>query len=139
MITRFLLVEDDPDHAVLIQAAFKSTRPRCELSRVASAEGALEQLSRALDGREQLPHVLLVDVNLPGMSGLEMLERVKQSPAFQTLPVVMLTTSASQQDLEKAYSNRANSYVLKPTDFNELREVMQSIVSYWADVNVRRI
>jgi CheY-like chemotaxis protein len=139
MITRFLLVEDDPDHAALIQAAFKSTRPRCELSRVASAEGALEQLSRGRHRRDQLPHVLLVDVNLPGMSGLEMLERVKQSPAFQTLPVVMLTTSASQQDLEKAYSNRANSYVLKPTDFNELREVMQSIVSYWADVNVRRI
>lgn len=129
---RFLLIEDDPDHAALICNAITQAGRGCQIERVASGEAALEILRRAGPRRHD---VLLLDVNLPGMDGLHVLEALKRDPALTSLPVVMLTTSATPPDLEAAYRHHANSYVVKPASFVEMKQVMALIAAYWADVN----
>lgn len=130
--TRFLLIEDDPDHAALICAAIGQARAWCEIQHAASGEAALEILSQQKGAK---PDVLLLDVNLPGIGGLQVLEKIKADPRFETLPVVMLTTSNTEADLQTAYRHHANSYVIKPTDYTEMKRVMNEIAVYWTGVN----
>ncbi len=129
---RFLLIEDDPDHAALICNAIAQSGVGCEIEHAQSGEAALDLLSRP-DGRK--PDVMLLDINLPGMDGLRVLEMVKTDPSLESLPVVMLTTSSTKSDLEAAYRNHANSYVVKPDDYAEMKRVMAVIASYWSSVN----
>lgn len=130
--TRFLLIEDDPDHAALICAAIHHAEVGCEIEHASSGEAALDMLARS---GTRKPDVLLLDVNLPGMDGLRVLETIKADPRFNGLPVVMLTTSSAEADLQTAYRHHANSYVVKPTDFTEMKRVMGVIASYWTGVN----
>jgi CheY-like chemotaxis protein len=131
-LTRFLLIDDDPDHAALICNAILQSGHNCMIEHAASGEAALEILNRV--GRRE-HDVLLLDVNLPGMDGLHVLETLKSDPVFTSLPVVMLTTSTTTTDLEAAYRHHANSYVVKPTDFEEMKQVMALIAGYWTRVS----
>jgi len=76
--------------------------------------------------------VILLDVNMPKVGGLEVLRKLKSHPVFRTIPVVMLTTSSVSQDVQTAYEYGANSYIVKPVDFDKFMEVAAQIELYWA-------
>ncbi|MCA8955335.1 MAG: response regulator [Planctomycetes bacterium] len=129
----FLLVEDNDDHAELVHQSFSVPGLAGQLDRVASAEEALAYLrGEPPFADRQLPGVILLDINLPGMNGIELLEVIKSDPVWRTIPVVMLTTSGSDADRQSAYHQHANSYVVKPVDFERIDELLQEIGLYWS-------
>ena len=80
------------------------------------------------------PDLVLLDINLPGKSGLEVLAELKQDPELSSIPVVMLTSSEAAQDLQQAYALHANCYVIKPLDLDQLLQVIQSLGEFWFSV-----
>ncbi|NIM05729.1 MAG: response regulator [Armatimonadetes bacterium] len=135
-----LLVEDNEDHAFLIQKALRGYGLINEIHLAPSGEEALDYLFRRdkyADPKDSpRPGLILLDIRLPGMDGLEVLKTIKQNESLKTIPVCMLTTSAQQSDLEAAYANGANSYIQKPVDFNKFVEVVKSLGLYWSMTNV---
>jgi len=131
---RFLLIEDDADHAALICSAISQSGLDCEVVHASSGEAGLNILRQE---NALKPNVLLLDINLSGMGGLQVLEVIKADPTLNDLPVVMLTTSIAAADLDSAYRNHVNSFVVKPTDYAEMKRVMLAIARYWSTVNTQ--
>lgn len=128
----FLLVEDDDDHADLVMRAMREERMSNTLSRVADGEAALKFLRRESEfAQEHRPDVVLLDLNLPRMSGQEVLQAVKADSALSSIPIVVITTSDAERDRVRAYESRANSYVVKPLDFEQFREMVRFLGLYW--------
>lgn len=134
-----LLVEDDPDDIVLIQRALSTANLVNPLRIVRDGDEAIAYLSGEGDfadrARYPLPSLLLLDLKLPGKSGLEVLEWVRQSPVHKLLPVVILTSSAQSQDMNRAYALGVNSYLVKPVGFEGLLEMVKGIGMYWMILN----
>jgi two-component system response regulator len=129
-----LLVEDNPDHAELTLKALKDAGSLSDIVWVKDGEEALEYLGRR--GRYQGPGVarpslILLDINLPKVSGHEVLRRIKGDPELQPIPIVMLTTSGREDEVRSAYRAGANSFVTKPIRFTELMEAMRALKLYW--------
>jgi two-component system, response regulator len=126
-----LLVEDSEDDIELTLRALRrnAIRSRVEVARDGAA--ALEYLQRDAP----LPAVVLLDLNLPRISGLEVLERLRAHPRTRLLPVVILTSSREQADLARGYSLGANSYVQKPVDYDAFLEAARQLGQYWLEVN----
>jgi two-component system, response regulator len=126
-----LLVEDSEDDIELTLRALRRNgiRSRVEVARDGAA--ALEYLQ----GDATLPTVVLLDLNLPRISGLEVLERLRAHPRTRLLPVVILTSSREQADLARGYSLGANSYVQKPVDYDAFLEAARQLGQYWLEVN----
>ncbi len=124
---RVLLVEDTPAEAILITEALETGAVPVRVEHVADGETALESL-RCADPR---PDLVLLDLGLPGLSGHEVLAELKQDDALRRIPVVMLTSSTSRADIDHSYDLHANSYVTKPTDPDELSEVVRAIEAFW--------
>lgn len=124
---RVLLVEDTPAEAQLITTALESGAVPVQVDHVLDGETALETL-RAGHPR---PDLVLLDLGLPGLSGHEVLAELKQDPSLRRIPVVMLTSSTMPADVARSYDLHANSYVTKPTDPDELAEVVQAIEAFW--------
>jgi CheY-like chemotaxis protein len=82
------------------------------------------------------PSVILLDLNLPGIDGRYVLERIKQDTTFKQIPIVIFTTSSNPKDIELCYQKGANGYLIKPTDYQQLQNIMRAFVDYWLDVNV---
>lgn len=133
---RFLLVEDNEDHAELIRQSFSSDRLVSQVDRVECGEDALRFLrGEGRFARQARPDVVVLDLNLPGMGGLEVLAAMKGDPRLKRIPVVVLTTSQAERDRARAYDHHANSYVTKPVDFAQLQQVVQHLERYWALCN----
>ena len=136
---RILLVEDNPAHAHLVMRSFEDHRVANEILHLADGEQALDYLHRrgrfaeAPTGRQ--PHVMLLDLRLPKVDGLEVLRQVKSSEVLRDIPVVVLTTSAAERDVAKAYEYHANSYVVKPLDFDKFTDLMDELGLYWLGWN----
>ncbi|RUR84462.1 response regulator [Chlorogloeopsis fritschii PCC 6912] len=81
------------------------------------------------------PSVILLDLNLPGIDGRNVLERLKQDTSFKEIPIVVFTTSSNPKDVEFCYEKGANGYLIKPMDAQELRKIVQAFVDYWLEVN----
>jgi two-component system response regulator len=134
-----VLVEDNPDDAALTIRAFNKSTLVNEVRWFADGVEVLEYLHGT--GRYAhrdisfVPEVILLDVKLPRLDGLEVLAQLRAHPATRYVPVVMLTTSQEQDDLVKSYSLGANSYIRKPVDFNKFLEVVQTIGVYWLELN----
>lgn len=130
-----LLVEDNPDHAELVMRSFKNHRMANMLYHVTDGEEALDYLFRrgayADPEKSPGPHVILLDLRLPRMDGLEVLREIKSSDKLAKIPVVILSTSGTEQDTAKAYEYSANSYVLKPLDFQAFAQLMDELGFYW--------
>jgi two-component system, response regulator len=126
---RVLFAEDNPDHAFLVQRVLE---PLCELHHALDGEAALEAL-RAWQG--ELPRLVLIDVNLPRLSGLEVLERIRADGRFRAVPLIVFSTSRLTQELARAYKSGANSFVVKPPRFQDFREVLLKVLEYWTMVN----
>jgi CheY-like chemotaxis protein len=133
---RVLLVEDDPDHAELVRRGLEDYGSRLELTHIEDGETALEYLRRReprnAPGR---PHLILLDLRLPRIDGLEVLREVKASPELSEIPCVVLTTSQAEGDMVKAYRLHANSYLVKPGDYKHFVELIAGAERYWLQQN----
>jgi len=130
-----LLVEDNVAHAELVSRGLGDHRVANHLLHVSDGEAALDYLFRRgkyADPRHSpRPHVILLDLRLPKVDGLEVLRQIKTSPELSKIPVVILTTSAAERDVARAYEERANSYLVKPVDFAKFTELMNELGYYW--------
>ena len=129
-----LLVDDNPMDVDLTLRALKRRKLVNPIEVARDGEEALDWIPRWEAG-EPRPVVILLDINMPRVGGLEVMRQLKSHPVFRTIPVVMLTTSAASQDVETAYRHGANSYIVKPVDFDQFMEVAAQIEAYWAVVN----
>ena len=133
---RVLLVEDDPDHAELVRRGLEEYRSRLELTHVADGESALEYLKeRAPRDAPGRPHLILLDLRLPRMDGLEVLREIKAAPDLSDIPCVVLTTSRAEGDMLKAYRLHANSYLVKPGEYERFVELVAGVERYWRQEN----
>lgn len=129
-----LLVEDNPVDLDLTLRAFATKKLSNPIQVARDGEEALEYIERWEKG-EPKPVVVLLDLNMPKINGLEVLQVIKSHPEFKTIPVVILTTSAESSDLKAAYERGANSYIVKPVDFEKFLEVADHIDLYWRVIN----
>ena len=134
-MTRFLLVEDDDDHAELIGRLFRQRHPEIDLLRVSDGAEALAYL-RGPDRHPKPPSLVLLDLNLPLVSGLEVLKEMKADNDLTLVPIVMLTSSDSSDDVQEAYRNHVNSYLVKPGELVGFRSLVDSVVEYWTQWNL---
>ncbi|MDQ2692714.1 MAG: response regulator [Chloroflexota bacterium] len=134
-----LLVEDNPDDEALTLRALNKNRVANNIVVVRDGVEALDYLFASGSYAErdpfELPQVILLDLKLPKVDGLEVLRRIRSDPRTHMLPVVILTSSREEQDLIQAYSNGANSYVRKPVDFNQFVEAIGQLGLYWLVLN----
>lgn len=130
-----LLVEDDPDHAELIIRGLQDNGVANRIHHVSDGEAALDYLFRRREysdaEKSPRPHLVLLDLRLPRIDGLEVLREIKADEELRRIPVVVLTTSEAGQDIDRAYDNQANSYLVKPVEFDAFRRMMRDIGFYW--------
>ena len=136
---KILLVEDNPDDAALTLRALKKNNIRNDVVHVRDGAEALEYIlcAGAHAGRDvaEAPALILLDLKLPKVEGLEVLRRIRAGPRTKTYPVVILTSSKEEQDLIKGYSLGANSYIRKPVDFVQFMEAVRQLGLYWLVLN----
>jgi CheY-like chemotaxis protein len=133
-----LLVEDNPDDLLLAQRAFKRSRLGNRVVTRRDGQEALDYLFGSDDGSQAgpLPDVILLDLNMPRINGLEVLRRMRAEERTRYLPVVVLTTSDEQRDILDSYRLGANSYIRKPVDSYEFFDAIQSVEHYWTVSNL---
>lgn len=136
-----LLVEDNADDVELTRRAFARSNVIDQLVVVRDGEAALDYLfasgSHAGRDRNALPYAVLLDLNLPKISGLEVLRRIRADEWTRRLPVIILTTSREERDIVSGYDLGANSYVRKPVDFAQFAEAARQLGFYWLGLNER--
>jgi two-component system response regulator len=128
-------VEDNADHAALVLRAFRRQHVANQVVVVGDGAAALEYLLAGDRDPLAMPIVLLLDLKLPKVAGLEVLERVRADPRTRTLPVVILTSSDDDRDIAGGYRQGANSVVRKPVAFDEFNRAVGQLGLYWALVN----
>ncbi len=134
-----LFVEDNPDHAELVMRSFEDHRVANRIFHLPDGEAALDYLFRRGGFTEPVksprPHVILLDLRLPKVDGLEILKIIRDSKDLRTIPVVILTTSHAEMDVSRAYEYHANSYLVKPLDFEKFTKLMDDLGFYWLGWN----
>ena len=130
-----LLVEDNPDHAELVIRSLEDHPMASKIHHLSDGEAALDYLFN--DDAEQCPRpqIVLLDLGLPKIRGLEVLEKIRASRELDDVPVVVLTTSNAESDVDDAYKLHANSYLVKPHDFATFSELMKALGFYWLHWN----
>ncbi|MGM0951535.1 MAG: response regulator [Pseudomonadota bacterium] len=127
-----LIAEDDPDDQLMLQDAFEESCRHCELRFVCDGVELLDCLTVINQNADsQLPDLLLLDLNMPLKDGRQALLEIRANPAFSTLPVVVMTTSKSDEDRTDCLAEGANDYLVKPTTYRELLTTVQSLKTYW--------
>ena len=136
-----LLVEDNPDHAELVKRNLEEFQVANRIFHVEDGEAALDYLhNRAAYSDPNScprPDLILLDLRLPRIDGLEVLKQIKNDKALHIIPVVILTTSEGERDLAMAYEYNANSYVAKPVDFDRFAHLMKDLGFFWLAWNKR--
>jgi CheY-like chemotaxis protein len=129
---RILLVEDNPGDAALTMEAMKDFKTPVEVTRVPDGEAALAYLSQegAYSG-VPLPDLIFLDLNMPKKSGIEVLSKIKGTPQWEKIPVLVLTSSRADTDIQKAYDSKANFYIVKPPDLFGLFDTMKYVEDVW--------
>jgi CheY-like chemotaxis protein len=134
MIT-ILLVEDNDDHAELVRRNFADHLVANTIHHARDGEEALQYLFRtgkyADSANSPTPHLVLLDLRLPKIDGIDVLKQIKGTESLRNIPVVVLTSSYAEQDVAKAYANSANSYLVKPVDFDKFTKLMHDLGYYW--------
>jgi CheY-like chemotaxis protein len=129
---RVLVVEDNPADVRLLREAFKESDEPCEVHTVADGDEAIAFVYRRLGyGDKPRPDLILLDINLPKRSGHDVLAAVKNEPALWSIPVVMLTSSKSPEDVQSAYRHHANAYLQKPAELREYFNVVSVLRQFW--------
>ena len=134
-ISQILLIEDNPLDVDLIRHALEKIEGGVALSIARDGEEALGYLKRWAEGLP-IPIVILLDLNLPKISGFEVLKEIKTHSNYRILPVVILTASNNTEDIKQAYWLGANSYIVKSIDYDELTKTVNLIHRYWCELNI---
>ena len=134
-ILQILMVEDDDDHAEIVVRGMANSSFESRIHRVSDGEAALDYVFRrgtytdpALSPR---PHVILLDLRLPVVDGIEVLRTIKEAPELRNIPVIIVTTSDAERDIASAYQNYANSYLVKPTEIRHINQLTDALSAYW--------
>lgn len=131
-----ILVEDNDDHAELAEFHLRHVAPQARVERFEDGDSvATHLLELARTAPSALPDLVLLDLKLPRLDGLGVLERVRAEPMLASLPIVMLTTSDADHDKAAAYRNHVNGYVAKPASFQDFRALMNGLLTYWLQYN----
>ncbi len=134
-----LLVEDDPDHAELVMHCLRHHEIPNNIYHVSDGEEALDYLFQRNKYENPVkaprPDLVLLDLRLPRIDGMEVLEEIKRSPDLKTIPVVVLTTSEREKDVDTAYDCHVNSYLVKPAGFKNLNKLIDDAAFYWLRYN----
>ena len=124
-----LVAEDDADDRFLIQTAFEEKGYTDKLDFV---ENGVELISYLSDkGKDDMPRIILLDLNMPKKDGRQVLRELKQHELFKRIPIVVFTTTKNENEIGRCYDLGANTYIVKPTTFNELLFLVEQIRSYW--------
>jgi len=129
-----LLVEDNPGDVVLTRRALKAGKVLHNLHVANDGEAALAFLHDVEYEQTPRPDLIMLDLNLPKVSGREVLEKIKSNDALASIPVVVLTTSKAEEDILEAYELHANSFITKPVDWQQFMNVIRFIEDYWFTV-----
>ena len=134
-----LLVEDNPDHAELVIRNLAEHPVPNQVIHLTHGQAALDYLLRREDyanaALSPRPHIILLDLRLPRVDGLQVLQVIKTSENLRQIPVIILTTSDTEQDSTRAYHNYANSYLVKPLGYEQFCKLIQDIGFYWLSQN----
>jgi CheY-like chemotaxis protein len=131
-----LLIEDNPDHAILTKKVLEDNRVSNKVYLCSDGAEALDFVyCRGKYSDAPRPGLILLDVKLPRIDGFEVLMKLKSDPALKAIPIVMLTTSARDEEIARGYEEGANSYVTKPVKFDEFTEKIRNIGLYWGLVS----
>jgi two-component system response regulator len=135
--TLILVAEDDPDDREMLCEAFAHTAAAVELRFVDDGLGLLHHLAQPTDSGAApgltLPGLILLDLNMPGLDGREALKRLRADARWRRIPVVVFTTSASQDDVDQVYALGGNSYITKPARMDDLVQLVHTLERYWLD------
>jgi CheY-like chemotaxis protein len=135
-----LIVEDSDDDFFATMRAFKKSNLANPVQRCTNGDQALDYVFQrgefAAPGKAPRPSIILLDLNLPGTDGREVLQAIKAAPELQKIPVVVLTTSNAEHDIELCFSIGANSYVQKPVDFVEFIRATARLSDYWLNISI---
>jgi CheY-like chemotaxis protein len=133
-----LYAEDDPDDRLLAEMAYRESGAVNPIAFVADGQEALDYLRGAGRHADRAgaprPGIVLLDLNMPGMDGRETLRIIRADPALRRIPVVILTTSAAQEDVAGSYDAGANSYIVKPSAFSNLVALFDRVFGYWFEI-----
>ena len=136
---RILLVEDNQDDEDLARLAIEYSGVTCEIQVARDGAEALDILIGSTIGQDKYldvpPRLVLLDLKMPKVSGLDVLKRMRSNPRTKYVPVVVLTSSSERRDLADAYASGANSYIRKPVDLEDFNRIMSGICSYWLELN----
>ena len=134
-----VFVEDSPEDADLAMRSFKKNKLVNEIKVIDDGQSAMDYLfgegEYADNGRPVTPKLVLLDLKLPKVNGLQILERMKSDPTLKRVPVVILTSSNEDRDITRAYDLGANSYIVKPVNFSKFAEAIQNLGVYWLVLN----
>ncbi len=130
-----LLVEDNAGDIILVEEALDSAGINCTLRVSTSGEDALNYVSnRPPYETAERPDLILLDLNLPGKNGFDVLQELKGDAKLKSIPVIVLTTSTAESDIKTSYELHANCYISKPLDFNQFTDIVGVIQKFWFDV-----
>ncbi len=135
-IRPILLVEDNPMDVDLTRRAFARQNISNPIQIARDGEAAISFIDKWAEG-ELLPQIILLDLKLPRVDGLDVLQRLKTHPIYRQIPVIILTSSSDSGDISRAYQLGANSYIIKPVDFDKFLEVANLLHSYWCNMNTQ--
>jgi len=134
-----MLVEDNVDHAELVIRTLEEHRIANRVRHFLDGQSALDYLFHRGEfsdpGNNPRPHVVLLDLRLPRVDGIDVLKAIKEADELKSIPVVVLTTSEAEKDVARAYYNHANSYLVKPVGFEEFKKLMDDLGFYWLGWN----
>jgi CheY-like chemotaxis protein len=125
-----LLIEDNEGDILLTTEAFEESKIVNKITAIRDGKAAIN-FFESLNKKEELPHLVLLDVNLPKVSGHDVLMYIKNNEQYKTLPVIMLTTSSSEKDILQSYKNHVNCYVTKPIDVSDFMRAIAKIEDFW--------
>ena len=129
---KVLVVEDNPDNVTIIKRAMRKSEVKCELYFARDGEEALDFLHREGEFEDvPRPDLILLDLNLPKINGLEVLAKVKEDERLRRIPVIVLTISEREEDMVKAYDSGAASYMTKPVDSKDFERLIGTVQDYW--------
>ena len=132
---KILLVEDDPGDVELTQEALSESQLEIDLRVVSNGEEALAFLHREGEYRSaERPHLVILDLNLPGLRGQEVLAEIRSDEELKPIPVVIFSTSSASEDINTSYELGANCYLQKPSDLEEVPAIVQCIENFWTTV-----
>ncbi len=131
-VIKVLVVEDNPNDVAIIKRAMRKSDVKCELYFARDGEEALDFLYGQGEFEDApRPDLILLDLNLPKINGLEVLAKVKEDERLKRLPVIVLTISEREEDMVKAYNSGAASYMTKPVDSKDFERLIQTVQEYW--------